>query len=145
MSVSQTRPAAPPVTELSTAELVQRVSEQATRLVHDEIALARAELADKARHAGVGIGLFGGGAVLIVYAVGALVATAALALALVLPGWLAALIVAVALLLLAGLLALIGRREVQRATPPAPRDAVSNVRADVAAVTAAVRERRAHE
>ena len=146
MSVSQTRPAVPSgANEQSTAELVQRASEQISRLVRDEIALARAELTEKAKHAGIGAGLFGGGGVLVVYGVGALIATAALALALVLPGWLAALIVAVALFLVAGLLALIGRREIRRATPPAPSGAAASVRADVQTLTAAVRDRHNNE
>ncbi|HEY2947146.1 MAG TPA: phage holin family protein [Micromonosporaceae bacterium] len=146
MSVSQTGPAVPPAAdEQSTAELVQRASEQISRLIRDEIALARAELTEKGKHAGIGVGLFGGGGVLVVYGVGALIATAALALALVLPGWLAALIVAVALFVTAGVLALIGRREVRRATPPAPSGAAASVRADVQALTAALRDRRGNE
>lgn len=137
------RPAAPPpAAEPSTAELVQRASEQISRLVRDEFALARAELTEKGRHAGLGAGLFGGGGVLAVYGVGALIATLTLALALAMPAWLAALIVAAALLLVAGVLAMIGRREVRRAVPPAPKATVESVRADVDALADAVRQGR---
>ena len=56
--------------EPSTAELVQRATEQVSRLVRDELALARAELTQKGKHAGIGIGLFGGGGVLAVLRAG---------------------------------------------------------------------------
>ncbi len=52
------------VGEPSTSELVQRASEQITRLIRDEFALAKAELTEKGKHAGVGVGLFGGGGAL---------------------------------------------------------------------------------
>ncbi|SBT39619.1 phage holin family protein [Micromonospora narathiwatensis] len=128
--------------EPSTGELVQRAAEQVTRLVRDELALARAELTRKSKHAGIGIGLFGGGGVMALFGAGAGVATVILALALVLPAWAAALIVSVALFLLAGLLALIGKQQVSRAVPPVPEATVRSVRADVDTVTAAVRDGR---
>ncbi|NES30352.1 phage holin family protein [Micromonospora terminaliae] len=128
--------------EPSTAELVQRATEQVTRLVRDELALARAELTQKGKHAGIGIGLFGGGGVMALYGAGALVATVILLLDLVMPAWLAALIVAVALFLLAGILALVGKKQVSRAVPPVPEATVRSVRADVDTVTAAVKDGR---
>lgn len=127
--------------EPSTAELVQRATEQISRLVRDELALARAELAQKGKHAGIGIGLFGGGGALALYGLGALVATAILLLDLAMPAWLAALIVAVALFVVAGVLALIGKKQVSRAVPPVPAATVRSVRADVDTVTAAVKDR----
>ena len=128
--------------EPSTAELVQRATEQVSRLVRDELALARAELTQKGKHAGIGIGLFGGGGVMALYGTGALVATVILLLALVMPAWLAALIVAVALFLLAGILALVGKKQVSRAVPPVPEATVRSVRADVDTVAAAVKDGR---
>ncbi|MBO4163857.1 MULTISPECIES: phage holin family protein [Micromonospora] len=127
--------------EPSTAELVQRATEQVSRLVRDELALARAELTQKGRHAGIGIGLFGGGGALALYGLGALVAAAILLLALVLPAWAAALIVAVVLFLIAGVLALVGKKQVSQAVPPMPEATVRSVRADVDTVTAAVKDR----
>src|SRR5690349_4305184 len=91
-----------PVSEQSTGELVQRASEQLSRLVRDELALAKAELAEKGRHAGIGAGLFGAGGVLALYGVGALIATLILVLHLWLAAWLSALIVTVAMFLVAG-------------------------------------------
>lgn len=134
------RPARP-VAEQSTSELVQRASEQLTRLVHDEIALAKAELAEKGKHAGIGVGLFGGGGVLALYGVGAAIATLIIVLDLFLPLWLAALIVTVALFLLAGILALIGKSQVTKAVPPEPSEAVAGFKADVAEVKHAVKDR----
>ncbi|MDO3704097.1 phage holin family protein [Micromonospora sp. C28SCA-DRY-2] len=127
--------------EPSTAELVQRATEQISRLVRDELALARAELAQKGKHAGIGIGLFGGGGALALYGLGALVATAILLLDLAMPAWLAALIVAVVLFVVAGVLALVGKKQVSRAVPPVPSATVRSVRADVDTVTAAVKDR----
>jgi uncharacterized membrane protein YqjE len=126
----------------STSELVQRATEQVTKLVRDELALARAELTEKGKHAGVGAGLLGGGGVLAVYGVGVLIATAVLLLDLVMPAWLAALIVAVVLFIVAGILALIGRKQVKQAVPPMPTAAAASVRADVDAVAAAVKDSR---
>src|SRR5918997_4544756 len=86
-----------PAADQSTSELVQRASEQISRLVKDELALAKAELTEKGKHAGVGVGLFGGGGVLALYGVGVLIITFVLLLDLVLPAWAAALIVTVVL------------------------------------------------
>src|SRR5690348_10718686 len=83
--------------EASTAELVRLAADQVSRLVRDELQLARMEMSVKARRFGVGAGLFGTAGVVALYGLGVLIATAVLALALVLPAWLAALIVAVAL------------------------------------------------
>jgi Putative Actinobacterial Holin-X, holin superfamily III len=127
--------------ELSTAELVQRASEQVSRLIRDELALARAELAEKGRHAGLGIGLFGGGGALAFFGLGTMVATAVLLLDLALPAWLAALVVTAVLFVAAAVLALIGRKQVRQAVPPVPQDAASGLRADVDAVTTALKGR----
>jgi hypothetical protein len=65
-----------------------------------------------------------------------------LLLALAMPAWVAALIVAVVLFGLAAVLAATGRGRVRRAVPPVPTAATDSLRADVGAVTDAVRERR---
>ena len=122
--------------EPSAAELVKQVSEQTQRLVRQEIALARLEIAEKARHAGIGAGLLAGAGFVGFLAVCTLVAVVVLALATVLDAWLAALIVAVALLALAGILGLLGKGRISRATPAAPEQTIQNVRADVEEVRA---------
>jgi uncharacterized membrane protein YqjE len=129
-------------TDETTAELVQRASEQVSRLVRNEIALAKAELAVKGKHAGIGIGLFSGSGVFALYGVGALVATLIVVFNLFLPLWLAALIVTVALFLIAGVLALIGKSQVSKARPPEPKAAIESVKADVDEVKQAVARER---
>lgn len=126
----------------STADLVKLASEQITQLVRDEVALARIEMTTKAKRMGVGAGLFGGAGIVVVYGVGALIAGAAVALALVLPAWAAALIVGGGLFLLAGLLAMVGRASVKRAGTPVPDEAIGGLKADVQTVSQAVKEGR---
>jgi hypothetical protein len=130
-----------PAAEQSTAELVQQASEQLSRLVRDEIALAKAELAEKGKRAGIGAGLFGGAGVLGMYGLGAAIATVVIALDVVLPLWLAALIVTVMLFATAGVLALLGKKQLSRAVPPEPLAAIESVKADVDEVKHAVKER----
>jgi putative superfamily III holin-X len=125
----------------STTELVQLAGEQLSRLVRDELALARAELSNKGRHAGLGVGLFGAAGLVALYGLGALVLAAVAGLAEAVPAWLSALIVGVALFLVAGGMVLLGRGQVRRAMPPVPKEAADGVRADLAAMRTAVRER----
>jgi hypothetical protein len=115
-------------------ELVQQMSEQMSRLVREELRLAQLELTQKGRRAGIGAGLLGGSGLLSLYGVAAIIAGVALLLALVVPAWAAALIVGGALLAVAGALALLGRRQVSKATPPAPKQAIDSVKADVEVV-----------
>jgi MFS family permease len=122
----------------STGELVQRLSAQVSELVRRELDLARTELATKGKRAGAGAGLAGAGGVVALYGVGALIASAIAGLATVVPVWLSALIVGVVLLLVAGVLALVGRSRLREATPPVPEQAVRGVQDDVAAVKNAV-------
>ncbi|TDD15792.1 phage holin family protein [Nonomuraea diastatica] len=114
-----------------THKLVNDLSEQVSRLVKDELRLARIELQEKGRHAGFGAGLVGAAGVTALFGGGALVAAVILLLALVLPGWLAAAIVAVVLFVVAAVLGLTGKKQVQRATPPVPRETLASVRADI--------------
>jgi Putative Actinobacterial Holin-X, holin superfamily III len=114
-----------------TAELVKQLSEQASTLVRQELELAKVELGEKAKRAGIGGGMLGGAGLLGFYAVGALTACFILALTLVVTGWLAALIVTAVYAAGAGVLALIGKSKVQAATPPVPERAVDSVKEDV--------------
>ena len=112
-------------------ELVSRLSEQTSTLIRQEMALARAELTQKGKVAGVGAGMFGGAGALGFYALGALTACFILALATVMEGWIAALIVAAVYGAIAGVLALSGKKKVEQAGPPVPERAVESVKADV--------------
>jgi uncharacterized membrane protein YqjE len=117
--------------ERPTSELLKQLSDQTTALVRQEVELAKLELQEKGKKAGIGAGMFGGAGVLGLYAVGALTATIILALATFLPGWVAALIVTVIYGAIAGVLALRGKSKVQEATPPVPEQAVDTTKEDV--------------
>lgn len=128
------RPAPRSTDRATIGELVAGIAESTSKLVRDEIALAKKEMQEKAAKAGIGIGLFGAAAFVAVFAFGALVATLILAFATFLPAWLAALIVTILLLLIAGLLAFIGKRSLEAGTPPKPERAIASVKEDIAAV-----------
>ena len=118
----------------SLGALVHDLTQQMSTLVRDEIRLAQAEMTEKGKKAGLGAGLFGGAGVVALYGVAALLATIILALALVMPGWLAALIVTVVLFAVAGVLALQGKSKVSQATPAKPEEAIEGLKQDVATV-----------
>ena len=122
----------------SVGDLVSQLSEQTSTLVRQELALAKVEMTQKGKAAGVGVGLFGGAGVFVLYGVGALVAAAVMGLATAVPGWLAAIIVGVVLLVVAGIAALVGKKEITQAVPPVPEQTVSSVKQDVDAVKAAL-------
>lgn len=125
---------ATPGSDTSTGELVSRLTEQVSTLVRDELRLAQAELSEKASHAGKGVGLFGAGGLLGFLGAAGLVTTAILALALVLPAWAAALVVSLALLASAGVAGLLGKKQVDQATPLTPERTKESVQQDVAQV-----------
>lgn len=118
----------------SVGQLVAQLTEQMSHLVRDEVQLAKVDLTEKGKKAGIGLGMFSGAGLLAFFGVGALVTTAILALAMAVDGWLAALIVAVVLFALAAVLGLLGKKEVQQATPPVPQAAVDGIKQDVQAV-----------
>jgi len=129
------------LSDQSTADLVRRASVQLTELVRDEMRLARTEMVEKGKRASVGAGLFGAAGVAAFYGVGALIAATILALALLMPAWASALVVAAVLFLAAAVAALVGRRSLRRAVPPVPTEAARNVQEDLHAVTTAIEER----
>lgn len=118
-------------TDRSMAELLRQLSDQTATLVRQELELAKVELTEKGKQAGIGAGMFGAAGVFGLYALGALTAAAILALGLAVSGWLAALIVAAALGIIAGGLALTGKGRVARGVPPTPEQTVETVKEDV--------------
>jgi uncharacterized membrane protein YqjE len=111
-------------------ELARQLPEQISRLVREELRLAQLEMTQKGKRAGIGAGMLGGGGVIALYGVAAVLAAAILALTLVLPAWASALIVGGALLVVAAALAGLGRKRVQQAMPPVPQQAQASVEAD---------------
>ncbi len=130
------------LTDRSTADLVKLATEQASRLVRDELKLAQAELAEKGKRAGIGVGMFGAAGIVALYGVGAFVAAAIIGLAAAVPAWLSALIIGVVLFLVAGITALLGRGQVKKAGPPAPIEAVRSTKADIDTISEAVKDGR---
>ena len=118
----------------STGQLIGQLTEQISSLVRNEARLAQAEVTQKAKRLGVGAGLFGGAGLFAFFCLATLITTAVLALALAVPGWLAALIVTVVLFAVAGVLTLVGKKDVEQASPPVPTQAIAGVQADIAAV-----------
>ena len=123
-----------PPTEPSVADLVDRLTEQTSRLVRDELRLARAEYTEKAKQGGTVAGLFGAGAVLAWFGVGTLLATLILVLALFLPAWAAAAIVTAVVFVAAGIAALVGKKKSEGLTP-VPERTVETVRRDADVIT----------
>jgi hypothetical protein len=117
--------------ERPVGELMRELSAQTSTLVRQELELAKLELTEKGKQAGIGAGMFGGAGVVGLYAAGALTACLVLALATAVAGWLAALIVAVLYGAVAGALALMGRAKVKQAVPPVPEQASESVKEDV--------------
>jgi uncharacterized membrane protein YqjE len=123
-------------------ELVKQLSDQTTQLVRAEVELAKAELAQKGKQAGIGAGMFGGAGVFGVYGFGALTAAIIAVIATAMDTWIAALIVAVVYLAIAGIAALLGKNRVQQATPPVPEQAIATTKTDVDVTKARVKEAR---
>ena len=120
--------------EHSTGELVKMVTEQVSVLVRDELKLAQLEMGTKAKQAGQGAGMLGGGGLVALYGVACLIACVIIAISHSLQAWLSALIVGAALLLVAAVLAALGRSHLRKATPPMPTQAVDSVKTDVAEI-----------
>ena len=117
-------------------ELVQDLSRQTSTLIRQEMRLAQAELTEKGRHAGKGAGMFGGAGLVALYGVGALIAAAILGLATVIEPWVAAAAIGVGLLLIAGILALTGKKEIDEMGEPKPEQAIESVQRDIDTVKA---------
>jgi hypothetical protein len=114
----------------SLPELLKRLSQETATLVRQELDLAKAEVSEKGKKAGIGAGIVGAAGVVALLALGALTACFILALNEVMPAWLASLIVAVVYGIIAAVLGLRGKEKVQEATPPAPQT-VETVKEDV--------------
>ena len=117
--------------EHGTGELLKELSDHTTTLVRQEIELAKAELGEKGKKAGLGAGMFGGAGLFGVFALAALTTCIIVALDSAMPLWLAALIVAVVYGAIGAVLALQGRNKVQEAGPPVPEQATESVKEDV--------------
>ena len=116
----------------SVGELLKQLSEETSTLVKQELDLAKAEMTEKGKSAGVGAGFIGGGALL---GLGAFAAFTTFLIALIQTAvnhtWLAALIVTAVYGAIAAFLALRGKNKIQEAVPPAPEQTVETLKEDV--------------
>jgi hypothetical protein len=125
-------PGPPAGAEKPLSQLLGDLTKELSLLVHEEVQLAKAELTDKAKTLGIGAALFGAAAAGGLLAAGCLVTCAIAALAVVLPLWLSALVVAVVLLAAAGASAAIALGRMDRGSPPWPEQAMETTKEDVA-------------
>ncbi len=114
---------------------VHEVAERARALTRLEVELASLELRRKTAAVGAGAALIAAGGVLALFATGFLLATAAAALAIVLPTWLALLVVGGTLVALAAVLIAIGSSRLRRGVPPIPEQALEEAKLTGAALT----------
>ena len=109
----------PPDEQPSVGELVRQASEHISTLVRGEIELAKAELSGSVKRAGIGGGMLAAAAAVLLLSVPFLfVVLAEVLVAVDLPRWLSYLIVWVLFLLVAGVLALIGRSQLKKVRKP---------------------------
>ena len=133
---SSSRPAgsAPIRPKRSLLTLVTDVPVLIQELFHREVELLKVEVLGKLKALGAGAGILAGAVVVLLFMIGVLLTSAVLALSQVLPGWLAALIVAAFLLIVAGILALIGYRVLKRGIPPVPTESIDSLQKDYRAI-----------
>jgi uncharacterized membrane protein YqjE len=119
------------LSERSVGDLVQQLSQQTATLVRQEMRLAQVELQEKGKRAGIGAGMFGGAGLVALYGVGAVIAAVIMLVATAIEPWVSALIVGAVLLATAGIVALLGKKQVEQATPPKPERAMESMQDDV--------------
>ena len=117
--------------ERGTGELIKQLSHQVSTIARLEVELAKAEVAEKGKKAGIGAGMLGGAAVAALLALGSLTAFLIMALAIVLPEWAAALLVTALWGGTAAVLALRGRDKLGEVGAPVPEKTVDSVKEDV--------------
>lgn len=115
----------------SLLSLISDVPTLVTDLIKGEIEQLKSEMIRKLKAAGIGVGLLLGAVIVLLGFIGVLLTAAIFALSLVMPGWLAALLVALVLLILAAILALIGYRSLKKGIPPLPTETIDSLKRDV--------------
>jgi hypothetical protein len=131
----------PRTDELPVGELTSRLVEQVGRLIREELALARVEATARAKRIGLGVGMFGGAGLLAFFGTASLIAAAGIGLANVARPWLAAIVLGAGCFVLAGLVALPGKKGFTAKHPAVPQDTLESLKADAAVVRKAVQHR----
>jgi MFS family permease len=112
-------------------ELVVDLSRQVVTLARQEVELAKAEMTEKGKNAGVGIGILAAAGIAALLAAGALTAFLILALDEAMPAWLAAVIVTALWAVVAGVLALLGKKRLEEVGKPVPEKTLESVKEDM--------------
>ncbi len=120
-----------PVKKRSLFTLIGDIPTLVTDLVKAEIDQLKAEMIVKLKALGIGGGLIVVAAVILLFMVGVLLTAAVLALSLVMPGWLAALLVALILLITAAIVGFVGYKKLMGGIPPVPADTIASVKKDI--------------
>ena len=115
-------------------DLLKQVSGEASTLMRQELKLASAEMTGKAKELGAGAGMFGGAGYVLHLASIGLMLCLIFALATAMAPWLAALIVTVVFVAIAGALAFIGKKRIEKAGPPIPEEAIESVKQTIETV-----------
>lgn len=111
--------------------LFKQLSDELSTLVRQELRLAQAEMTEKGKKAGLGIGMFGGAGVVAFLTLQALTACLVALLATAMDVWIAALMITVVYAAGASVLALTGKKQVSEATPPVPEQTAETLKEDV--------------
>lgn len=114
----------------SFAELVSGVVENLQNIVRFEVQLAKTELQEEAKTAGKGVAMLAAGALIGFFAIGLFLLTAVWALATQIDRWLAALIVGVVVAVVAGILAMVGKKRLDEFSPK-PEQTIESVKEDI--------------
>ncbi|GGL00253.1 tetrahydromethanopterin S-methyltransferase subunit C [Curtobacterium luteum] len=114
--------------------LVGDVPKLVKELVTGELNLLKAEMLAKVKVFALAAGLLVAALVIVLYAIGVLLTAAVMGLATVMPAWLAALVVAVVMLVVAAILGLVGWKRFKKGLPITPKRTIDSVKNDVNAV-----------
>lgn len=129
-----TTPIVPAPRKRSLVELVTSIPTLVSDLVTREIELLKAEMVAKFKALGIGVGLIAGALVVLLGMLGVLLTAVILALSEIMPGWLAALLVAAVLLIIAVIVGLIGYSVLKKGIPPVPTESIDSLKRDYRAI-----------
>jgi ABC-type proline/glycine betaine transport system permease subunit len=119
-----------PVDNRSSAEVVQDLVQNVQEILRSEVRLAKAEITQEAKKATRSAAISAGGAILAIFALGLLLWAAVYALSLALPLWAAALIMAVLVGIVAGIMLAAGRARMKQVHPK-PETTIRSVKENV--------------
>lgn len=132
--MSSAGPTASAPRKRSLFELIADIPTLVTDLVQREIELVKTEVVEKLKALGIGAGIIAGAVLVLLAMLGVLLTAAILALSQIMPGWLAALLVAAVLLIVAVILGAIGYRILKQGVPPVPTESIDSIKRDIRAI-----------